>query len=132
MFSKDKTLFLEHANVGPYYYPACQTVTTYYYSLFLLQEFRKRKKDDLYNLSKFCHNSSLVVKPKKGRAILWYHHDMDKEGFDKLPLYQYLNDIGSKGFMINYQNNILNLIQELGRFKVEYDNSDKSKNCGCD
>jgi len=41
------------------------------------EEFRKREKDDLYNLSKFCHNATLVVKPKKGRALLWYNHHLD-------------------------------------------------------
>lgn len=44
-------------------------------------EFRKRKVEDYYNLSKFCHNASVVVKPKKGRAVMWYNHHMDKDGW---------------------------------------------------
>jgi len=45
------------------------------------EEFRTRKKDDLYNLSEFCHNASLVVPPKKGTAIMWYNHHMTDDGW---------------------------------------------------
>jgi len=44
-------------------------------------EFRQRKGGDLYNLSEFCYNSSLVVSPKKGRAVMFYNHHLDEEGF---------------------------------------------------
>lgn len=44
-------------------------------------EFRQRKGGDLYNLSEFCYNASLVVKPKKGRAVMFYNHFLDEEGF---------------------------------------------------
>ena len=43
------------------------------------QRFTKRKKGDYYNLSKFCHNASVVVKPEKGKAIMWYNHLVDEE-----------------------------------------------------
>ena len=49
--------------------------------LFKLQEFRQRKGGDLYNLSEFCYNSSLVVAPKKGRAVIFYNHFLDDQGF---------------------------------------------------
>lgn len=45
------------------------------------EKFRMREKDDLYNLSNFCHNASLVVQAKKGRAIMWYNHDTDENGW---------------------------------------------------
>jgi len=45
------------------------------------KEFRERRGGDLYNLSKYCHNSSLVVKPKKGRAVLFYNHNLDNKGW---------------------------------------------------
>ena len=60
-----------------------------------IQEFRKREKDDLYNLSKFCHNASLVVQPKKGRALMWYNHHLDnnnwlgKNKFFQAHIYKY-------------------------------------------
>jgi len=44
-------------------------------------EFRKRTGGDLYNLSEFCYNSSLVVKPKRGRAVMFYNHHLDEQGF---------------------------------------------------
>jgi hypoxia-inducible factor prolyl 4-hydroxylase len=29
------------------------------------------------NLSLHCHNANIVVKPKKGTAIMWYNHHLD-------------------------------------------------------
>jgi RHS repeat-associated protein len=48
------------------------------------------------------------------------------------PIDEYLNQIGTKGFMINYQNNILNLIN-IGNsiFKLDYQISPKTKTCMC-
>lgn len=33
------------------------------------------------NLSKSCHDSPVVIKPKKGNAIFWYNHSVDKHGY---------------------------------------------------
>lgn len=30
------------------------------------------------NLAQNCHKSNLVIKPEKGKAILWYNHQLDK------------------------------------------------------
>jgi len=38
-----------------------------------------RSKEDIYNLSEFCHKANLVVRPKKGTAIMWYNHFMDPD-----------------------------------------------------
>ena len=38
-----------------------------------------RSKQDLYNLSEYCHKANLVVTPKKGTAIMWYNHAMDPD-----------------------------------------------------
>ena len=32
-----------------------------------------------YNLSLYCHNSSLIVSPKRGTAIFWYSHFIDEQ-----------------------------------------------------
>ncbi|KAF0993090.1 hypothetical protein HZS_5605 [Henneguya salminicola] len=48
--------------------------------LYTHEEFLKRKKGDLYNLSQYCHNGSLVVSPKKGTMILWYNHQLSEDG----------------------------------------------------
>eukprot|EP00794_Sanderia_malayensis_P018786 gene18786-20677_t len=45
------------------------------------EEYQRRKKGDKYNLSKFCLNASVVVAPKRGTAVMWYNHDMDKNGW---------------------------------------------------
>jgi len=45
------------------------------------ERFRERISGDLYNLSEFCHNASLVVTPKKGRAVMFYNHYLDKNGW---------------------------------------------------
>ncbi|KII61705.1 Transmembrane prolyl 4-hydroxylase [Thelohanellus kitauei] len=44
------------------------------------EEYLKRKKGDLYNLSQFCYNGSLVVSPKKGKLVMWYNHMITDEG----------------------------------------------------
>lgn len=38
-----------------------------------------KEGDDWYNLSKYCYNSTLVVTPRKGSAIIWYSHFVDEE-----------------------------------------------------
>ncbi|KXJ22138.1 transmembrane prolyl 4-hydroxylase isoform X2 [Exaiptasia diaphana] len=38
------------------------------------EEYQKKGLD---NLSTRCHDSNIVVKPKKGTAILWYNHHLD-------------------------------------------------------
>ncbi|XP_052818588.1 transmembrane prolyl 4-hydroxylase-like [Mya arenaria] len=45
----------------------------------LEEKFADDNNDDWHNLSYNCHNSSLVVKPKKGTAIMWYNHFVDTE-----------------------------------------------------
>ncbi|XP_052778734.1 transmembrane prolyl 4-hydroxylase-like [Mya arenaria] len=39
------------------------------------------EKPDWQNLTSNCDTSSLVIKPEKGKAILWYNHFMDKKGY---------------------------------------------------
>ena len=34
---------------------------------------------DYFNLSHNCHVGNLVIKPRKGTAVMWYNHFMDKE-----------------------------------------------------
>lgn len=36
---------------------------------------------DIRNLSEFCYNATLVVLPKKGRAVMWYNHFADDDGW---------------------------------------------------
>lgn len=33
---------------------------------------------DKYNLSHGCKRASLIVKPKKGNAVLWYNHHLNE------------------------------------------------------
>ena len=33
------------------------------------------------NLTEYCHDSPVVVKPKKGKAVFWYNHTLDKNGY---------------------------------------------------
>lgn len=35
--------------------------------------------DGLCNLARNCHKSNLVVKPGKGKAVIWYNHLLRKE-----------------------------------------------------
>ncbi|KAH3775959.1 hypothetical protein DPMN_177369 [Dreissena polymorpha] len=37
------------------------------------------EKQDWHNLSYYCYNSSLVVKPVRGTAIMWYNHFIDEQ-----------------------------------------------------
>ena len=34
---------------------------------------------DYFNLSHNCHLGNLIIKPRKGTAIMWYNHFMDKK-----------------------------------------------------
>ena len=45
------------------------------------QQLLKSQRDgqDPYNLSHHCHKANLVVAPKRGTAIVWYNHVLDKE-----------------------------------------------------
>ena len=54
-----------------------------------------------------------------------------EEEYNDYPIVKFKQDIGSKGYMIEFQNNSLQLIQDLGRMMLQYDVSDKTKNCGC-
>ena len=49
----------------------------------MLQAFRHRGTEvkDLYNLSEHCYDANLVVKPKKGTAVVWYNHHVDYNGW---------------------------------------------------
>ncbi|KII74334.1 Transmembrane prolyl 4-hydroxylase [Thelohanellus kitauei] len=44
------------------------------------EEFLKRTKGDMYNLSQYCYNGSLVVSPKRGRLVMWYNHHVNEDG----------------------------------------------------
>ncbi|XP_045167509.2 uncharacterized protein LOC123530800 [Mercenaria mercenaria] len=33
------------------------------------------------NLTSDCHDAAVVIKPKKGKAIMWYNHLVDKKGY---------------------------------------------------
>ncbi|KAL3859384.1 hypothetical protein ACJMK2_009607 [Sinanodonta woodiana] len=43
------------------------------------QAFLEDEDHDWSNLSYFCYNASLIVRPKKGTAIMWYNHHVDPE-----------------------------------------------------
>ena len=34
---------------------------------------------DYFNLSHNCHKGNLVLRPRKGTAVMWYNHFMDEE-----------------------------------------------------
>jgi len=36
-------------------------------------------KHHLCDLSNYCHKAKIAYKPKKGTALLWYNHEMNKE-----------------------------------------------------
>ncbi|XP_078365043.1 transmembrane prolyl 4-hydroxylase-like [Oculina patagonica] len=44
-------------------------------------EYLKDSRGDLdyFNLSHNCHAGNLVIKPRKGTAVMWYNHFMDEE-----------------------------------------------------
>ena len=50
--------------------------------IFISQQITKAKAEgkDINNLSKYCRYSSVVVPPEKGKAVMWYNHDIDEHG----------------------------------------------------
>jgi len=38
---------------------------------------RGNSSTDKFNLSHHCHLSNLVIRPRKGTAIMWYNHHID-------------------------------------------------------
>ena len=36
-------------------------------------------ESDLSNLSSHCHDANLVIRPKRGKAIMWYNHMISNE-----------------------------------------------------
>lgn len=36
-----------------------------------------RDPENVCNLAKNCHKANVVVKPEKGKAVLWYNHRVD-------------------------------------------------------
>lgn len=38
-----------------------------------------RGKLDYFNLSHNCHVGNLLIRPRKGTAVMWYNHFMDEE-----------------------------------------------------
>ncbi|KAL5021880.1 hypothetical protein ScPMuIL_001035 [Solemya velum] len=71
----------------------CRYITVLFYlndveeggeTAFPFADFRQRDVDDLrkgkidyLNLSKYCKKVHIKVKPKKGKAIMWYNHEKD-------------------------------------------------------
>ena len=51
--------------------------------ILILQQITKASVEgtDIHNLSKYCRNSSVVVPPEKGKAVMWYNHDIDDHGW---------------------------------------------------
>lgn len=43
----------------------------------IFQELRGNSSTDKYNLSDGCKRANLVLKPKKGMAVLWYNHHIN-------------------------------------------------------
>lgn len=44
-------------------------------------EISKKETTDWRNLTANCYDASVIVKPEKGKAILWYNHIVDKNGY---------------------------------------------------
>ncbi|XP_060576075.1 uncharacterized protein LOC132733449 [Ruditapes philippinarum] len=44
-------------------------------------EMVKKGETDWENLTSHCHSASLVIKPEKGKALLWYNHPLDSRGY---------------------------------------------------
>lgn len=42
------------------------------------QLYVKTMEDDKFNLMEFCYDGKLIVKPKRGKAIMWYNHFVDE------------------------------------------------------
>ncbi|XP_052224847.1 transmembrane prolyl 4-hydroxylase-like [Dreissena polymorpha] len=45
----------------------------------LVEKFENLEEQEWHNLSYYCHNSSLVIKPVRGTAIMWYSHFKDEQ-----------------------------------------------------
>ncbi|XP_045181705.2 transmembrane prolyl 4-hydroxylase-like [Mercenaria mercenaria] len=45
------------------------------------EKFKDREFQSWHDLSNFCYNASVVVKPKRGTAIMWYNHLLDENGY---------------------------------------------------
>lgn len=43
-----------------------------------LKLYVKTMKNDQFNLMEFCYDGKLIVKPKRGKAIMWYNHFVDE------------------------------------------------------
>ncbi|XP_060552280.1 uncharacterized protein LOC132713648 [Ruditapes philippinarum] len=41
----------------------------------------KKGNTDWRNLTSNCHSASAVIKPEKGKAIIWYNHPLDSRGY---------------------------------------------------
>ncbi|CAH3023349.1 unnamed protein product [Porites evermanni] len=46
---------------------------------FSFELYIKSMDNDKFNLMEFCYDGNLVVKPKRGKAIMWYNHFIDEE-----------------------------------------------------
>lgn len=44
---------------------------------FVAEKLTHMERQSWFDLTNFCHNASLVVKPKRGTAIMWYNHLLD-------------------------------------------------------
>lgn len=56
------------------------TVVTFCFFNFIKQYLRdSRGQLDYFNLSHNCHVGNLLIKPRKGTAIMWYNHFMDED-----------------------------------------------------
>ena len=55
------------------------TVSSNITTLLFQKRLDDREEQDWYNLSYYCYNSSLVVKPKRGTAVMWYNHFVDEK-----------------------------------------------------
>lgn len=42
------------------------------------QLYVKTMENDQFNLMEFCYDGKLIVKPKRGKAIMWYNHFVDE------------------------------------------------------
>lgn len=42
------------------------------------QLYIKTMENDQFNLMEFCYDGKLIVKPKRGKAIMWYNHFVDE------------------------------------------------------
>ncbi|KAL4221998.1 prolyl 4-hydroxylase [Mactra antiquata] len=46
-----------------------------------LNEMLNKESTHWQNLTETCHEASVVIKPEKGKAILWYNHFIDRNGY---------------------------------------------------